>query len=97
MHLALNFQRLDPSRGGAETYVADLCRNLIQGGHRVDLYAESWADECLPREVNVVPVAAKGRTRWDRIWSFAENSELAMRQGSQDCSVGFINTTGVPS
>ncbi len=32
MHLALNFQRVDPSRGGAETYVADLCRALVQGG-----------------------------------------------------------------
>ena len=46
MHLALNFQRVDPARGGAETYVADLCRNLVQAGHRVDLYAESWADGC---------------------------------------------------
>ena len=49
MHLALNFQRVDPARGGAETYVADLCRHLVQAGHRVDLYAESWADGCLPR------------------------------------------------
>ena len=56
MHLALNYQRVDPSRGGAETYVADLCRLLILGGHRVDLYAESWAEDALPREVNVVPV-----------------------------------------
>src|SRR5881227_1500128 len=94
MHLALNYQRLDPSRGGAETYVAELCRHLVQGGHRVDLYAESWADGCLPPGVNLVPVTAKGRTRWDRIWSFAENSDHAMRQGAQECSVGFINTWG---
>ena len=60
MHLALNFQRVDPARGGAETYVADLCRHLVQAGHRVDLYAESWADGCLPPQVNVVPVAAHG-------------------------------------
>ncbi len=92
MHLALNFQRVDPSRGGAETYVADLCRALAQGGHRVDLYAESWADDCLPREVNVVPVGGPGRTKLERIWNFADNSEQAMRQGGHDCSVGFINT-----
>ena len=48
MHLALNFQRVDPARGGAETYVADLCRYLVGAGHRVDLYAESWAEGCLP-------------------------------------------------
>ncbi len=92
MHLALNFQRVDPSRGGAETYVADLCRSLIEGGHRVDLYAESWADDCLPREVHVVPVASTGRTRWERIGSFGERSEEALRHGANECSVGFINT-----
>ena len=92
MHLALNFQRVDPSRGGAETYVADLCRALAQGGHRVDLYAESWADDCLPREVNVIPVAGTGRNKLERIWNFADHSEQAMRYGRHECSVGFINT-----
>lgn len=92
MHLALNFQRVDPSRGGAETYVADLCRSLIQGGHRVDLYAESWADDCLPQQVNVVPVASTGRTRWERTGNFAAMSEQAMAHGAHECSVGFINT-----
>ena len=63
MHLALNFQRVDPARGGAETYVADLCRYLVGAGHRVDLYAESWAEGCLPPQVNVVPVAAPRANR----------------------------------
>ena len=71
MHLALNFQRVDPARGGAETYVADLCRYLLAAGHRVDLYAESWADGCLPHEVNVEPVPARGSTRLERIASLA--------------------------
>ncbi len=82
MHLALNFQRVDPSRGGAETYVADLCRHLIQAGHRVDLYAESWADGCLPPEVNVVHVRGTGRTKLERIQSFAANSEAGPEPGS---------------
>ena len=42
MRLALNFRRVDPTRGGAETYVVDLCHRLVRAGHRVDLYAESW-------------------------------------------------------
>jgi UDP-glucose:(heptosyl)LPS alpha-1,3-glucosyltransferase len=92
MHLALNYQRVDPSRGGAETYVADLCRHLVLEGHHVDLYAESWADDCLPPQVNVVPVSAAGRSRLERIWSFAQNSESAMQHGGHECSVGFINT-----
>jgi UDP-glucose:(heptosyl)LPS alpha-1,3-glucosyltransferase len=92
MHLALNFQRVDPARGGAETYVADLCRHLAGAGHKVDLYAESWADGCLPAEVNVVPVAAGGRSRIERIRNFAQNSAEALRHAHHDCSVGFINT-----
>jgi UDP-glucose:(heptosyl)LPS alpha-1,3-glucosyltransferase len=92
MHLALNFQRVDPEKGGAETYVADLCRNLVQAGHRVDLYAESWADGALHPQVNVVPVPASGSTRLTRTLSFARNSEKAIRQARHDCSIGFINT-----
>ncbi len=94
MHLALSFQRVDPSRGGAETYVADLCRYLIEGGHRVDLYAESCAVGCLPGRVNVVPVAGPGRTRMERMWNFARNSDAALSQARYDCSVGFVNTWG---
>ena len=41
MRLALNFPRIDPTRGGAETYVVDLCRSLVRAGHQVDLYAET--------------------------------------------------------
>jgi len=92
MHLALNFQRVDPARGGAETYVADLCRHLVQAGHRVDLYAESWADGCLPPNVNVVKVAAPGRNKLERIRSFARGSEALLGQAHHDCSIGFVNT-----
>jgi UDP-glucose:(heptosyl)LPS alpha-1,3-glucosyltransferase len=94
MHLALTFQRVDPARGGAETYVVDLCRHLVGAGHRVDLYAESWADDCLQHQVNVVPVAGPGRTRLERIWNFARNVEAALGQARYDCSVGFVNTWG---
>ncbi len=92
MHLALNFQRVDPARGGAETYVADLCRYLVEAGHRVDLYAESWADGYLPAEVNVVKVAAPGRNKLERIKSFGRASEAILSQANHDCSIGFINT-----
>ncbi len=92
MHLALNYRTVDPSHGGAETYVADLCRALVLGGHRVDLYAERLAEGCLPAGVNVVNVPAPGTTRLERLWNFADLSEQALRSGNHDCSVGFINT-----
>ncbi|WP_165228028.1 glycosyltransferase family 4 protein [Aquisphaera insulae] len=92
MRLALNFSRIDPSKGGAETYVIDLCRSLVRAGHDVDVYAESWQPGALPPEVRPIKVAVKGTTRSGRIWSFARNSAAAINPADYDCTVGFINT-----
>ena len=92
MHLALNFQRVDPTKGGAETYVADLCGRLIAAGHRVDLYAESWREGVLPGEVRCVAVPVSGRARGARVASFGRNSEAALGRTQYDCTIGFINT-----
>src|SRR5262245_49401639 len=92
MRLALNFQRVDPTRGGAETYVVDLCHHLVGLDHKVDLYAESWRDGVLPAEVKCIAVEAPGRTRLAQIQSFGRNSELALGKLSYDCTIGLINT-----
>jgi UDP-glucose:(heptosyl)LPS alpha-1,3-glucosyltransferase len=92
LRLALNFQRVDPTRGGAETYLVDLCQHLIRAGHRVDLYAESWREGVLPPEVRCIAVAAPGKTKMARIMSFGRNSEAMLSATSYDCTVGFINT-----
>lgn len=92
MRLALNYQRVDPSRGGAETYVADLCQRLVHAGHEVDLYAEGWREGALPDAVRKVPVPVSGQSRTSRLLSFARNSEEALRAADHDCSVGLINT-----
>jgi len=92
MHLALNFERIDPRRGGAETYVADLCRGLVELGHRVDVYANSVAPGALPCEVRMIPVPVRGGTRLGRQRSFARASAAALEQARMDCSVGFIGT-----
>ncbi len=94
MRLALNFRRIDPTKGGAETYVADLCQRLIRAGHEVDILAEAWKDGALPSGVNWHRVEAPGWTRWQRTWNFARNSERILRRAESryDCTVGFINT-----
>ncbi|HWE36090.1 MAG TPA: glycosyltransferase family 4 protein [Isosphaeraceae bacterium] len=92
MRLALNFFRVDPGRGGAETYVADLARALDAAGHRVDLLAHDWRDDALPDGVRRVRVPAAGRTRRQRLWDFAVQSEALLRRPDYDCTVGFINT-----
>ena len=92
MRLALNYQRVDPTKGGAETYVVDLCHKLVALGHSVDLYAESWRHGVLPGEVKCVAVPAEGRTRVGRMLAFGKNSEAAIKAADHDCTVGFINT-----
>jgi len=92
MRLALNYRQVDPTRGGAETYVVDLCHRLVAVGHSVDLYAESWRADDLPAGVRTVAVAAPGKTRLARVLGFARNSEEALAGASYDCTVGFINT-----
>ncbi len=94
MRIALTYQRVDPTRGGAETYVVDLATRLLHAGHRIDLFAHAWRDGCLPAEVTTHRVPIRGLTRWERIWSFATNSERALREAEReiDCTVGFINT-----
>jgi len=92
MRLALNFPSVDPTRGGAETYIVDLCRSLVRRGHQVDLYASSWAEGALPAEVRCVEVAAEGSTRLRRMVAFAENSARALKGADYDCTIGFINT-----
>lgn len=92
MRLALNYQHVVPKRGGAETYVVDLCHRLIRLGHSVDLYAETWAEDVLPSEVRRIHVPAPGGSRRARILAFGKNSEAALKEADHDCSVGFINT-----
>ena len=93
MRLALSLERVDPSRGGAETYVADLCGSLARLGHEVDLYANSWAPGILGAGVRCRWVETSGWSRSARIWSFARNAEAAIRSApAYVCVVGFINT-----
>lgn len=94
MKLSLAYQRVDPSRGGAETYVADLARRLVARGHQVGLLAESWDADALPEEVQCRAVPTSGATRAARIWSFARNVEKIQERRDFDVSVGFINTWG---
>jgi UDP-glucose:(heptosyl)LPS alpha-1,3-glucosyltransferase len=92
MRLALNFRQVDPARGGAETYVVDLCGRLAAAGHAVHLYAESWREGALPEGVRAVRVPAPGRSKGARALAFAANSEAVLAGTDYDCTVGFINT-----
>lgn len=96
MRIALNFRRIDPTRGGAETYVVDLVGRLVALGHEVAVYAESCRDGALPAGATFHRVEAPGWPRWRRTWNFARNSERALIRaeaaGAFDASLGLINT-----
>ncbi len=92
MRLGLVFERVQPTRGGAETYVADLCRLLVARGHSVDLFANAWEASAIASGVNCHHIEATGRTRTGRIWSFAQNAEAALAGHRFDCTIGLINT-----
>lgn len=94
LRIAITFPRIDPSRGGAETYVADLCRRLVRWGHEVDVFTSEVAPGALPGTVGVVRVPSPGWNRISRILGFAHASEAALRaaESEYDCILGFINT-----
>lgn len=47
MRIGFQIEHLDPARGGAETYVCRLARQLVAAGHEVHVFTES-ADDPLP-------------------------------------------------
>jgi UDP-glucose:(heptosyl)LPS alpha-1,3-glucosyltransferase len=96
MRLAVCYQHVDPARGGAETYVTDLCGALVRMGHSVDLLAETCAGDLKRAGVTWRRVPAIGHTSLGRLWNFAIQCETAVSsaQPAYDCSIGLINTWG---
>ena len=96
MHIAICYQDVDPRKGGAETYVYDLCRGLLACGHSVDLVASSWDEATRPAGLEVHALKVRAGSRIGRIWNFAIACEhfLNQRMGVYDCSIGFLNTWG---
>jgi UDP-glucose:(heptosyl)LPS alpha-1,3-glucosyltransferase len=94
MRIALNYRNIDPDKGGAETYVADLTRVLIARGHEVTLVAEHVKPGSVPPEAKLLKVPVSGLTRSAKIWSFGRNSAEVMHNhaGEFDATMGFINT-----
>ena len=52
MKIALCYPSVLPARGGAETYIADLARQLAADEHEVHLFASQWDAEALPAELH---------------------------------------------
>ena len=94
MNIALCYESVLPSRGGAETYIGDLSRRLARDGHSVHLYACRWDATALPASMHFHRLDVPKGPRFLRPWRFAAACERALAQASHDVSIGFDKTWG---
>jgi UDP-glucose:(heptosyl)LPS alpha-1,3-glucosyltransferase len=94
MNIAFCLENLVPSRGGAETYVADLARRLAAEGHEVHLYACRWDAESLPATMRYHALPVPGGPRFLRPWRFGRACARALHGTRHDVSLGFDKTWG---
>jgi len=82
-------RRLFSATGGAELYLQRLLSALLDAGHEVHLFAESWPD--LPAHAVFHPVAVTG-SRATRPWRFADALERELSRASWDCVFSLERT-----
>jgi len=90
--IGFQIEHLDPSRGGAETYVHRLARDLLAAGHEVHLFAADFEDE--PQGAILHHVLPRGLTRPERDLRFARAVERATRRAGLDVAVALGRTFG---
>jgi UDP-glucose:(heptosyl)LPS alpha-1,3-glucosyltransferase len=94
MDIALCYESVLPSRGGAETYIVDLARRLARDGHAVHLYAARWDPAALPASTHFHRLDVPKGPRFLRPWRFGEACEQALAAAHHDVTVGFDKTWG---
>lgn len=92
MKIGFQIERLDPSRGGAETYVHRFARTLLAAGHEVHLIAAAFEDE--PQGAILHHVLVSGLTRPERDVRFARAARKAARRAGLDVVVAVGRTLG---
>jgi UDP-glucose:(heptosyl)LPS alpha-1,3-glucosyltransferase len=95
MNLAFCHERVLPSRGGCETYIADLARRLTADGHDVHLYARCWDAAALPAALNIHRVSVPRAPRFLRPWVFGAACRRALACGNHQVTVGFDKLPGL--
>jgi UDP-glucose:(heptosyl)LPS alpha-1,3-glucosyltransferase len=92
MRIGFQIEHLDPSRGGAETYVHRFAQTLLAAGHEVHLFAAGFASE--PAGAVLHRVMPRGLTRAERDWRFARSAHRAARRADLDVVVAVGRTFG---
>jgi UDP-glucose:(heptosyl)LPS alpha-1,3-glucosyltransferase len=94
MDIAFCYESVLPSRGGCETYIADLARRLDADGHDVHLYACQWDAAALPPGLHVHALRVPRGPRFLRPWRFGAACLRALSCRHHDVSLGFDKTWG---
>jgi UDP-glucose:(heptosyl)LPS alpha-1,3-glucosyltransferase len=94
MNIAFCYENVVPSRGGCETYIADLARRLCSDGHEVHLYACRWDPSALPEVMRFHALRLPSGPRFLRPWRFGAACARALRAARHDVSIGFDKTWG---
>ena len=72
MKIALCYESMMPSKGGCETYLADLTRYLVDDGHAVHLFATRFDAQAFPSQVIHHLLPASTGLKFLRPWQFAK-------------------------
>ena len=94
LDIALCYESVLPSRGGAETYLGDLSRRLAADGHAVHLYACRWDAAALPASMAFHKLDVPRGPRFLRPWRFGRACVEALKLADHDVTVGFDKTWG---
>lgn len=82
MKIALVLERMDPSRGGMETYVSQVAPLLAQRGHEVSIICQQ-ARWTAPR-VTIVPLGRRGGFRVQRLPNFLADMRTHLATNKYD-------------
>lgn len=95
MKLAICHPNVLPSRGGCETYVANLLARLARDGHELHLYASEWDSAALPETIHFHHIPERGFPRFLRPWHFSRACQEATNNAGHDLTIGFDKVAGV--
>jgi UDP-glucose:(heptosyl)LPS alpha-1,3-glucosyltransferase len=94
MKIAFCYESVLPSRGGCETYIADLARRLAAEGHELHLYACRWDAAALPGSMHYHRLKAPRGPRFLRPWLFGGACARVLHSAADVVSIGFDKTWG---
>jgi UDP-glucose:(heptosyl)LPS alpha-1,3-glucosyltransferase len=92
VRIGFQVERLEPARGGAETYVYQFAQELLAAGHEVHLIASAFGST--PQGAFTHRVMRRGVTRWGGDLRFARAAGRAARRANLDAVVAVGRTFG---